>query len=80
MLHLEEKIKNEIYIVSLNSTGIIVGEFVKIDGFYYFSKNKNRTWGYWSQEFLTALSNELRELNSMVNESIEEYFNSEKIK
>jgi len=70
MLHLEEKIQNQIYIISLKSTGIIVGEFVKIDGFYYFSENKNRTWGYWSEEFLTALSDELKKLNKSVNNSI----------
>ena len=70
MLHLEEKIQNQIYIISLKSTGIIVGEFVKIDGFYYFSENKNRTWGYWSEEFLTALSDELKKLNKSINNSI----------
>ena len=80
MLHLEEKVKDEIYIVSLKSTGIIVGEFVKIDGFYYFSKNKNRTWGYWSEEFLTSLANELKELNLPINKSIDEYFHSESLK
>ena len=70
MLHLEEKIQNQIYTISLKSTGIIVGEFVKIDGFYYFSENKNRTWGYWSEEFLIALSDELKKLNKSVNNSI----------
>ena len=76
MLHLEEKIQNQIYIISLKSTGIIVGEFVKIDGFYYFSENKNRTWGYWSEEFLTALSDELRKLNKPVNDAIKaDYIN-----
>jgi hypothetical protein len=74
MLHLEEKVKNEIYSVSLKSTGIIVGEFVKIDGFYYFSKNKNRTWGYWSEEFLSSLTTELKTLNNDVNNSIDKYF------
>jgi hypothetical protein len=76
MLHLEEKIQNQIYIISLKSTGIIVGEFVKIDGFYYFSKNKSRTWGYWSEEFLTALANEVRKLNKPVNDAIKaDYIN-----
>jgi hypothetical protein len=74
MLYLEEKIKNQIYIISLKSTGIIVGEFIKIDGFYYFSENKNRTWGYWSEEFLVSLANELKKLNRPVNKSAELYF------
>jgi len=76
MLHLEEKVKDQIYVASLKSTGIIVGEFVKIDGFYYFSKNESRTWGYWSEEFLTALSDELRKLNKPVNDAIKaDYIN-----
>jgi hypothetical protein len=76
MLHLEEKIKDQIYVASLKSTGIIVGEFVKIDGFYYFSKNESRTWGYWSEEFLTTLSDELKKLNKPVNDFIKaDYIN-----
>lgn len=68
MLHLEEKIENQVYIISLKSTGIIVGEFVKVDGFYYFSENKSRTWGLWSEEFLKSLSSELEILNKDKNE------------
>jgi hypothetical protein len=76
MLYLEEKVKNQIYVASLKSTGIIVGEFVKIDGFYYFSKNESRTWGYWSEEFLTTLSDELKKLNKPVNDFIKaDYIN-----
>jgi hypothetical protein len=74
MLQLEEKIKNQIYTISLVSTGIIVGEFVKVDGFYYYSENKNRTWGLWSEEFLKSLVSELELLNKEVNDSIDEYF------
>ncbi len=55
MLHLEEKIKDQIYNIILKSNGIIVGEFVKVDGFYYFAENDSRTWGLWSQEFLKSL-------------------------
>ena len=43
MLQVNEKIKDQIYIVCLKSTGIVVGEFIKVDGFYYYSENKNRT-------------------------------------
>lgn len=68
MLHLEEKIENQVYIISLKSTGIIVGEFVKVDGFYYFSENKSRTWGLWSEEFLKSLGSELEILNKDKNE------------
>jgi hypothetical protein len=75
MLHLEEKIKGQIYNISLKSTGIIVGEFVKVDGFYYFAENDSRTWGLWSQEFLESLTTELRKLNKELNDSIDEYFN-----
>ena len=75
MLHLEEKIKNQIYNIILKSNGIIVGEFVKVDGFYYFAENDSRTWGLWSQEFLESLTTELRKLNKELNDSIDEYFN-----
>jgi hypothetical protein len=72
MLQLEEKIKNQIYTIILKSNGIIVGEFVKVDGFYYFSENKNRTWGLWSEEFLKSLVSELELLNKEVNDSIKD--------
>ena len=75
MLHLEEKIKNQVYTISLKSNGIIVGEFVKVDGFYYYSENKNRSWGLWSEEFLKSLVSELEVLNKDINDSIDEYFN-----
>ena len=74
MLHLEEKIKNQVYTISLKSNGIIVGEFVKVDGFYYYSENKNRSWGLWSEEFLKSLASELEVLNKHINDSIDEYF------
>ena len=74
MLYLEEKIKNQVYTISLKSNGIIVGEFVKVDGFYYYSENKNRSWGLWSEEFLKSLVSELEILNKDINDSIDEYF------
>jgi hypothetical protein len=75
MLQVNEKIKDQTYEVSLKSTGIVVGEFIKVDGFYYYSENKNRTWGLWSQEFLESLTAELRIMNKELNDSIDEYFN-----
>jgi hypothetical protein len=75
MLLVEKNELNDNYTISLVSTGIIVGEFVKVDGFYYFCKNKNRTWGLWSEEFLKSLASELELLNKEVNDSIEKYFN-----
>ena len=75
MLQITEKIKDQTYEISLVSTGIIVGEFIKIDGFYYFSESKNRMWGLWSQEFLESLTIELSKLNKELNDSIDEYFN-----
>lgn len=74
MLYLEEKIKNEVYTISLKSNGIIVGEFIKMDGFYYYSENKNRSWGLWSEEFLKSLVSELEVLNKDINDNIDEYF------
>ena len=75
MLQITEKIKNQTYEISLKSTGIIVGEFVKVDGFYYYSQNKNRSWGLWSEEFLSSLTTELEILNKPMNDSIDAYFN-----
>jgi len=75
MLQITEKIKDQTYEISLVSTGIIVGEFIKVDGFYYFSESKNRMWGMWSQEFLESLTTELRKLNKELNDSIDDYFN-----
>lgn len=74
MLDLEEKIQNQVYTISLKSTGIIIGEFVKVDGFYYYSENKNRSWGLWSEEFLKSLVSQLETLNKDTNNSINEYF------
>lgn len=74
MLHLEEKIENQVYTISLKSNGIIIGEFVKVDGFYYYSEIKNRSWGLLSEEFLRSLTTELEILNKPVNDSIGEYF------
>jgi hypothetical protein len=74
MLHLTEKIKNKTYEISLKSTGIVIGSFVNIDGFFYYEPLKNRTWGFWSEEFLKSLSNEIEKLNYPINESIEKYF------
>lgn len=74
MLYLEEKIENQIYTISLKSTGLIVGEFVKVDGLFYFAENDSRTWGLWSQEFLESLTYELQNLNKELNDSINDYF------
>jgi hypothetical protein len=74
MLLIEKNELNDNYTISLVSTGIIVGEFVKVDGFYYFCKNTNRTWGYWSEEFLKSLAGGLAVLNKELNDSIDEYF------
>lgn len=74
MLQLEEKIENQVYTISLKSNGIIIGEFVKVDGFYYYSEIKNRSWGLLSEEFLKSLVSELEILNKDINDSIDEYF------
>jgi hypothetical protein len=70
MIQLQEKIKNQIYTIILKSNGIIVGEFVKVDGYYYFAENDSRTWGLWSEEFLKSLSNELHILNKPINDTL----------
>jgi len=59
MIFIEEKVKDKVYNINLKSTGIIVGQFINVDGFYYFSENKNRTWGLMSEEFLRSLTTEL---------------------
>ena len=74
MLQLEEKIKNQTYEISLKSNGLVVGEFVKVDGFYYYSETKKRIGGLLSQEFLKSLTSELETLNKEINDSIDEYF------
>jgi hypothetical protein len=58
----------------LQSTGIVVGLFVNFDGFFYYEPAKDRTWGFWSEEFLKSLSNEIEKLNYQTNKSIDEYF------
>jgi hypothetical protein len=73
MLQITEKIKNQTYEISLKSTGLIVGEFVKVDGFYYYSQGKKRVGGLFSQEFLESLTRELQKLNKELNDSIDEY-------
>lgn len=75
MLIVQEKIKNQTYEVSLKSTGIIVGNFVNVDGLYYFSESSNRSWGFLSQEFLQSLTTELAILNKPMNDNIDAYFN-----
>lgn len=75
MLQVNEKVKDQVYEISLKSTGLIVGEFVKVDGFYYFSEGRKRIGGLWSQEFLKSLTYELDLLNKEINESIDAYFN-----
>jgi hypothetical protein len=74
MLQVTEKVKNRTYEISLKSTGIVVGSFVNIDGFFYYEPAKNRTWGFWSEEFLQSLSSEIGKLNYQINKSIDEYF------
>jgi hypothetical protein len=74
MLQITEKIKNQTYEISLKSTGLIVGEFVKVDGFYYYSKNSKLHRGLLSEEFLKSLVSELEILNKDINDSIDEYF------
>ena len=74
MLQVTEKVKNKTYEISLKSTGIVVGSFVNIDGFFYYEPAKNRTWGFWSEEFLQSLSSEIGKLNYQINKSIDEYF------
>ena len=71
MLHIEEKIKNKTYEISLNSNGIIIGSFVNIDGFFYYNPSKERLQGFWSEEFLKSLINSiLMELENMAMEDI----------
>jgi hypothetical protein len=74
MLQVTEKVKNRTYEISLKSTGIVIGSFVNIDGFFYYEPSKNRTWGFWSEEFLQSLSSEIGKLNYQINKSIDEYF------
>ena len=76
MLHLEENIKDGSFTISMKSSGIIVGKFEMVDEVYYFSENKDRVWGYWSEEFLKSLSSELETLNNKgYNIDIAHYFN-----
>ena len=77
MLQVTEKVKNKTYEISLKSTGIIVGSFVNIDGFFYYEPLKDRFWRCWSEEFLKSLSNEIEKLNCPMNKSIEEFFHLE---
>jgi len=74
MLQVTEKVKNKTYEISLQSTGIVVGLFVNFNGFFYYEPAKDRTWGFWSEEFLKSLSNEIEKLNRPINKNIEEYF------
>ena len=74
MLQLTETQKNQTYEISLKSTGIVIGSFVKIDGFFYYYPPKEKFWGFYSEEFLKNLSNELEKLNYPINKSIDEYF------
>jgi hypothetical protein len=74
MLELTEKVKNQTYEVSLKSNGVVVGSFVKIDGFFYYYPPKERFWGCFSEEFLSNLSSELEKLNLPINKSIDKYF------
>ena len=70
MLKLTETQKNQTYEISLESNGIVVGSFVKIDGFFYYYPPKEKFWGVYSEEFLKSLSNELEKLIVLdINES-----------
>ena len=76
MIHLEENIKDGSFNISMKSSGIIVGKFEMVDEVYYFSENKDRVWGSWSEEFLKSLSSELETLNNKrYNIDIAHYFN-----
>jgi hypothetical protein len=75
MLQVTEKIKNKTYEISLKSTGIIIGSFVNIEGFFYYDPPKDRFWGVWSEGFLKNLTIELSKLNKELNDSTDEYFN-----
>jgi hypothetical protein len=70
MLQVTEKIKNKTYEISLKSSGIILGSFVNIDGFFYYDPPKDRFWGVWSEEFLKSLSTELHILNTPINDTL----------
>ncbi len=70
MLQVTEKVKNKTYEISLKSSGIILGSFVNIDGFFYYDPPKDRFWGVWSEEFLQSLSNELHILNAPINDTL----------
>ena len=74
MLKLTETQKNQTYEISLESNGIVVGSFVKIDGFFYYYPPKEKFWGVYSEEFLKSLSNEIEKLNYPINKSVDEYF------
>jgi hypothetical protein len=70
MLFIEEKVKNVVYNIYLKSNGIKLGEFVKIDGFFYYDPPKDKFWGCYSEEFLKSLVSELELLNKEVNDAI----------
>jgi hypothetical protein len=70
MLQVIETIKNKTYEISLKSTGIIIGSFVNIEGFFYYHPPKDRFWGVWSEEFLKSLSTELELLNKPINDTL----------
>ena len=72
MLQVTEKIKNRTYEISLQSTGIVVGLFVNFDGFFYYEPSKDRTWGFWSHEFLKSVSTEIEILNKPINDTFNE--------
>lgn len=77
MLQVIEKVKNQTYELSLESNGIVVGSFINIDGFFYYSPPKERFWGCYSEEFLKSLVSELEKLNYPLNKGVEEYFQSQ---
>jgi hypothetical protein len=70
MLQVTETLKNKTYEISLKSSGIILGSFVNIDGFFYYDPPKDRFWGVWSEEFLKSLSTELELLNKPINDTL----------
>lgn len=76
MIFIEEKVKNRVYNIYLKSNGIKLGEFVNIDGFFYYDPTKDKFWGCYSEEFLKSLASELELLNKPLKDYIkEDYIN-----
>lgn len=77
MLLVEEKVKNKLYDVRIKSSSKRIGEFINIDGFFYYLP-ASYTSGVWSEEYLRDLTSELDKLNREVSQSIDQYFKDSK--